>query len=339
MIQNLESLLRLRYGEVKRSRGKNGVELRIKCPLPHCDDRKFKMYINPDRECYNCYKCGGSGNVRELVEVQSKVDSYVAPRVVEEIKKNILAPGLMVPLTSLDQDNPAIKYLTQTRKRRFDAAELEQLFGVQYCTTGRIFRLGDGSIFNTSNTIIFPVWMHGAVAGWQSRLLYNPDELSPAECEALGIPKDEDGEYLLPSKYFTSPGMSKGRVLYNFDIAKKCNIVDPQGRRVVVVTEGPFDAISVGACAVACFGKGFTDVQTNLLAMNWDKVYILLDPGDADDQMSELQFKLSRSVDVVRIDLQKYKDAGDTPREEIWRQIMQAESSFQAQMKTMLSVN
>jgi hypothetical protein len=61
--------------------------------------------------------------------------------------------------------------------------------------------------------------MDGKLVGWQSRLLYTPDNMTDDECEAMGFVKDDDKDWVKPPKYWTSPGLEKGRVLFNYDWA------------------------------------------------------------------------------------------------------------------------
>jgi hypothetical protein len=218
----------------------------------------------------------------------------------------------------LPDDHPAIVYLTRIRKRPFDPQELARTFGVFYCNIGRVF--GKGTInYDTSNTLVFPVYWRDhqppyqpIVIGWQSRLLYDPAKLTDAECAAYGLQKDERGEWIRPPKYFTSPGLDKGRVLYNYLNARNYSFV--------VVTEGVFDAFSVGPSAVCLFGKTPTETQLNLLKTYWEDIILLLDP-DAHKEMRATFEHLSRSVKVTAVLLEGQKDAGDMERGEIWRQI------------------
>ena len=172
-------------------------------------------------------------------------------------------PGTLVPLSYLDEDHQAISYLTG---RGFDPRLLEENYGICYCSEGKKYA---GGLFDTTNTIMIPVYQNGQAVAWQARLLYNPDKLDDRSCEALGFMKDEDGDFVKPPKYFTMPGFDKGKMLWNFDWARRSNLV--------VVTEGVFDAVAVGRCAVACFGKGVTEEQAGVLRYYWDLVVLLLD--------------------------------------------------------------
>ena len=220
-------------------------------------------------------------------------------------KARIYDPGVLVPLHELPDTHQAIVYI---RNRGFDPARLERLYGVAYCLDGKSFA---GGVFNTSNTIAIPLYEDGRTVGWQCRLLYNPDSLTEDECAAFGFRKKENGRYLRPPKYFTSPGLQKSTILFNQDWAR--------GSEVVVVTEGVFDALSVGLCGVATLGKQVSDEQVKKLS-RWRLVVLLLDPDAASDQ-DRLARRFPSDVLVVSVRLSGYKDAGECPRDELWRQI------------------
>ena len=322
---SVEQLLRRKFGDtrVRKTRGRNGVEFRVCCPFPHGPDgpdRKYKMYINPERfgGVYNCYSCGKSGRLSEFIgEFNNMARQPVAQVRDEPLPADVQGPGYTIPIDELPADHPASIYLERVRKRPFDRVELSRDYGVRYCLKGRTYGSGEkGFWYDTSNTLIFPMWMMGRLVGWQSRLLYDPDKAScdDAACAAMGFPKDHEGQWIRPPKYWTNPGLPKGRILFNFDNARKF--------RHVVVTEGVFDSMSVGLCATAALGKGITENQIRMLKTYWDTVILLLDPGDADRETAKIAADMMTSgVEVIPIHLKNYHDAGDTPREELWRQI------------------
>ena len=308
---NLEPLIIKKFkNDFKRTRGTSGVELRVKCPF--CDDTKYKMYINSGKGLYHCFKCEKKGHVEEFITIPAAFINK--PKVpILEVKYTVSDPGEVVPLTRLPDDNHAIQYL-QNRKRKWGIEELNDLYGLRYCTMGKSFASG---FFTTTDTLIIPVHMNGKVVGWQSRLLYDPDALTPDECKARGFYMNPNsGEYIRPPKYFTSPGMKKGDILFNFDNARKHSLV--------VITEGAFDAMSVGRPAVACFGKGISDNQIRLIKSYWDAAIILLDPDVKDTESRRILNSLKRAIPTVDVKLEGYKDPGDAPREEIWKQISAA---------------
>jgi hypothetical protein len=316
---SFEKALRGKVGtRYRKTRGKNGQEFRINCPFcvknGHSPDKSYKMYINPTKNdgIYHCVRCGSSGSTRKLlgwVGVQTKPE---APRAKARNDGNIRMPGSLIPLNMLEEEHPAIQYVTKQRSRYFDPKELASYYAVAYCHQGVKFGDGVDFMYDTTGTLIFPIFNKGKLIGWQSRMMTEPKELTDAYLEHFGYPKNADGEWILPPKYFTSPGFPKGEVMFNFDVARE--------REPVVVTEGVFDAMAVGLSGVALLGKGITETQLRILQTYCDNVVILLDP-DAGSESSDMVKILRRTINVKQVTLQGYKDPGDAPTEEIWRQI------------------
>jgi hypothetical protein len=240
----------------------------------------------------------------------------VAPEPVR-VQKNV-GPGFCVPLSSLPEEHEAILYL---KRRGFDPLQLERTFGISYCKSGVKFARG---LFDTTGTIMIPIMENGSAVAWQSRLLYDPSKVKPGEESAYGWLYDaEKKAYKEPPKYFTSPGFKKGEHFFNFDNASKFGFT--------VVTEGAFDAMRVGPCSVAAFGKGVTDTQIEILRAKWPVVILLLDP-DAEADQEKLRMKLegrncfggakTSGTTVVTVRLHGYKDAGECPHSEVVRQIV-----------------
>jgi len=300
---NVEALIVKRFGKFKKVQGRKGTDYIVKCF--NCG--RPKLYITPEQNIFHCFRCGKVGSVTFLFGPGTTTQRHTEIKRIQPLGQNVRSPGDLVELQALHNDHPAILYI---RRRKYDYRELNDVFGVRYCNAGQLF---GGGIFNTTNTLVFPIFMSGTMVGWQSRLLYTPDELTDDECLLVGLMKDEDGDWVRPPKYFTSPGLEKGQVLFNYDNARQSE--------VVVITEGPFDAIGVGPSAVATLGKGVTDQQANLVKQYWKLAVIMLDPGDADNEMFELETKLQRSIPTVRVNLAGYKDPGEAPRDAIWQQI------------------
>jgi len=316
--QDLEVKISSKFGtRVKRSKTKKGMEIRICCPFcvknGKTRDTKYKLWINPSLGVWRCWRCSSKGSITSLLGTP-----YTAPGGVfgfsgPALRKTTtcdISPGELTRMDRLDPDNVGCRYL---RTRGFNPAGVGRCYGVSYCSYGRPF--GGDFKFDTTNTVVFPVWMHGKLVGWQARLLYNPESLTDAECKAFGFTYDtEKGKYIRPPKYFTSPGLSKGTVLYNFDNAVKSDIV--------VVVEGPTDTLAVGPSAVGTLGKGVTDDQIRMLISNWKHVVVLLDP-DASAESEMLVNEISKTVpSTLQLNLEGYSDPGSAPTKEIWRQII-----------------
>lgn len=301
--EQLESALAARFGRVTRTQGHNGLELVVDCPV--CG--RHKLTVNAKSGIYKCWRGCTSGMVDRLLGAH--VARIAAAPVVEERKAAAYyPPGELVGLRALPDDSPAVVYL---RSRKFDVDEMSDVFGISYCRFGKCFA---GGVFNASNTLSIPVVMDGVSVGWQNRLLYDPDTIPDDRCAMMGF-RFEDGKWRRPPKYFTMPGMDKGRILWNHDNARASD--------VVVVTEGVFDAARVGRCGVATFGKSVSDSQVAILQRNWKCVVLLLDP-DAEREADALRLRFSVSTPVVQVRLQGYKDAGDADRASLWEQILDA---------------
>jgi hypothetical protein len=73
---------------------------------------------------------------------------------------------------------------------------------------------------------------------------------------------------------------------------------------------------------VATLGKLVSGYQKKMLVSLWKTVVLLLDPDAGKDQAALVEdLTVPGGPRVVPVALQGYKDAGDCPRDELWRQI------------------
>lgn len=309
--EELTGVLKSRFGKVRATSGCNGPELLTTCPF--CG-RGEKLSVNPVKRVYHCWHCDSSGTLASLLGMNVCLSTPAAP-ITETVKQQKAVyppsfdPSQIMPLSCLPDDNPAVAYL---RSRGFDPEELDRDFAFRYCARGRVF---PHVPFDASNTLVIPIYSEDRFLGWQARLLYNPKEVSEDVLQAMGYTeRKENGELKRPPKYLTSPGLNKKELLYNVDWAKKFD--------TVVVTEGVFDCIRVGRQGVATLGKLVSDYQKKMLVSLWRTVVLLLDP-DAEEAQRSLAKDLTvpGGPRIVPVTLEGYKDAGDCPRDELWRQI------------------
>lgn len=312
----LKELLEKKLGEVTVT--SNPDEWKAECPF--CESNA--LAINIAKRVYHCWKCEESGSLRKLLgRGVPKIEG--AGKRKRRVHKDYAPPGELRSLSSLPRESEVWLYL---QNRGFDPIKLERLFGISYCISGAPFA---GGVFNTTGTLVIPVVERGVDLAWQCRLLYDVDEIDDTMVPYMGWKYDTDKKkYVKPPKYFTMPGFDKGLKLFNYDNAKKFGFV--------VVTEGAFDAMSVGRCAVAAFGKGITDEQIALLR-EWPVVVLLLDP-DAESDQERLASRIlgntagkggfclypEKGVKVVQVKLHGYKDAGECPHSELVGQILAA---------------
>src|SRR5262249_5601262 len=125
-------------------------------------------------------------------------------------------PGILTCLKDFGESHPARQYLLS---RGFDLAELGDTWKGLYCEEAKpAYPL-------VRERLIIRVVMDGVWVGWQAR------EVPGVGTCGTGAPK-----------YYTMPGLPKGRVLYNHDLARK--------QPLVVVCEGPTDVWRVGKAGV-----------------------------------------------------------------------------------------
>ena len=311
-MRNGRSLLRIlerKFGDATVTTGASGTEIVFDCP--HCGRRKLN--VNPGKNAYHCWVCGDHGKLSELLEMKPSdiraMKANLEPRK-KKATKGYIPPGPTVPVQMMSYESAPCLYLLD---RGFDPKAVGSVFGIEYCQAGVSFA---GGVFNTSNTLVIPVARNGVSVAWQARLLYNPDKIEESLWPSMGWKwDDEKKKFRKPPKYFTMPGFDKGRFLFNHDNAEKFGFV--------VVTEGAFDAMSVGRCAVAAFGKGLTDIQIGLLK-SWDVIVLLLDPDASSDQAKLARRLRTFGKKVVEVKLEGWKDAGECPHAELVERILDA---------------
>jgi len=201
-------------------------------------------------------------------------------------------PGTCIALDALSPDHHANVFL---RSKGYDPVDLAQHYKVRWCQQAPI------EYAPAHNRIIFPVYMRGEMVGWQGRYI-----------------GDIDWKRARVPKYYTMPGSHTRNMLYGFD--------DAVGMPFVIVTEGVTDVISVGAGAVATFGKKQTlsMVHFNLLVENWPIIILLMD-GDAYRASEMLYQQMRRVKPVVWVQLPDGVDPADAVRQDragLWRLIL-----------------
>jgi hypothetical protein len=298
---DLQAALESRFGSVSTTRMGGRLHYVLEtCPFQGC---KRKLYVTPSMQIYRCFRCESVGRIENLIRSKYVVNPdamKVKPR-----RPVCLECGDLVKLDTLEPQHRALKYLVA---RGFDPQEVQDIFGCRYCVDGPGFgqRESGAPKYVLSNTLVFPVWMHGQLKGWQSRLLYSPDKVSDAKALQLWGP--ENGKPWRPSKYWTAPGMAKSEVVFNLDMAAKHDIG--------VVCEGVFDAMKTGVNGMAIFGKSISDIQVRLIADRFSRVVVILDPDAQDRQNYAVAALRSAGTQAVGLRVPA-KDPGDCTREQI----------------------
>ena len=271
-------------------------------PCPKCDDgRREKgghLWFNVARNVGLCYRCSEPYHPRKLIMATLDVPLHEAIRILKSATVDTATPSLKQlrarvesafseaveeqkaqPVVELPdgtlfcREVPRSYWPAYLRKRVHPRAAVE--YGVGWCTRG--FYAG---------RLVVPVVLHGRTVSFVAR-----DMTGRAEKKVL-YPK----------------GTSTGRVLFNYDRAKRL----PE----VVLVESVLDAMHVGPSAMAVFGTTLSDHQLALIiaASKINTVTVLFDGDDAGTRGAR---KVARAllphVGVKVATLPRGKDPDDLP--------------------------
>ena len=284
-----------------------GESYQVCCPF--CGDKRFRLYFQhrwgtkykglPITYAAKCYNEECHERPDFYKKVCDMLDGYLAaPKPITESARvrELVAmslPGTCVDISALPKDHPVIRYL---RERGFDPADLAKNWDVAW----RV----EGSALSDEYRLIIPIYTGTpdakVLAGWQARY-YDMRTFGPK-------PPDK-----YTPKYMTSPGLRKAQVLFNGWRMSTAHLV--------VICEGPFDAMRVGAGAVAILGSDISARQESMVIDNWTArkapIAVMLD-NDMDAKAEKLTRRLvEKGCLAVRVNAPGGKDPGDCTREEL----------------------
>lgn len=272
------------------------------CWNEQCERRGLREDLFRRWEDYTAY--GISSRTAASVAAEKQLQPLTVSNVVDECSSRFMRLGRVELLASLPASHPAREYVD---RRGFDST-----------TYGKAYSLGVS--FDQTyqarwalNRLIVPIWMLGKQVGWQARVIEGFTPLTPDENRGKSWPYKEP-------KYWTSPGMRKSFLLYNYDVAQRY-------RNLVVILEGVTDVWRVGGCAAGLFGKSMSSYQTQLIAETWGfgAWIILFGDADAKDAWEANAAALRRHVQdpskVVVVFPSSGKDAGGMTQEAVWKEI------------------
>jgi hypothetical protein len=280
---------------------------------PFCGDRRYRLWfahrwgtkfkgydIKGAAICFN-EECHRRPDFYK--KVCGMLDGYIsAPKPLEEVRARELAamalPGTCVPLDALPDGHYARRYV---ESRGYSVREMSEYWGI-------VFR-EEGSALADHYRLVIPVYGGSPSArillGWQARYL---------EPNGNSTPPDK-----YTPRYMSSPGMRKSRLLFN-----GWRMPD----KLVIVCEGPFDAMRVGPCGVAILGSDISIQQESMLLANWEAhgapVAVMLD-NDMDEKAERVAARLrQRGCMAVRVRAPGGKDPGDCGRRELLESVAAA---------------
>jgi hypothetical protein len=275
-----------------------GARLWSVCPSPDHDDHDPSWYIWNDPEGlrhgkHRCYGCGFRGGPAALVrEVRggdwddarawladgsishTPLDIHLEIREAKTIAAMRPPEWVRFGESFADWPTLAVRYLTG-RKRRIDFDTVR--------------RWGLGFITKGDRTLVGRIWIpirngRRELVTWQART-YVDDELR-----------------------YTTPDRVRTPILYGAE-----HWPDPEDRRVLVVVEGPFDALSVDRATRlpvgAMIGSNPSSLQISTMA-TFPTVVVMSDADAAGDKIWEELCGLGRWTNVVRARLAPGADPG-----------------------------
>lgn len=306
----------------------SGEEYRVCCP--YCSDTRHRLWINhrwnttdPISKHYFgvgqicCFNDGCDINqyadkkdrMRCHTDMVRRLKPYIArgmglqPKATKRREiKAVKLPDKCIPLDTLPDNHPAIKYLRDDRGYDPYAKSIE--WQLQYCA--------EDENPCVANRIILPIYWKGELVGFQARYIGEP----PSD----NIPK-----------YYTMPGTPKSQILYNYDRA--------QATRFGVIVEGATDVWQIGRQGVAFLGNSLSATQARQIITTWANtgICLLVDP----DLVTKKREKPNKPTEYEKIREQLYqpdlfkwgvlevrlpdgKDPGSFKQVDLWEYIVAA---------------
>lgn len=262
-----------------------GEEYRISCPF--CDDTRNRLYVNhrwgtlDSRtktrnwwlvQCYN-EQCVSGDGYKLWKWLTSGRDEQVSLTHTKGSRNKIIGDGVIRPpgppwsLQDMLKRNPRHPALTYLWDRLLDPLYVAETFDVAFII--------ESPYALCRNRLYAPVMMRGELVGWQCRKV---------------LPSDKTGP-----KWFTSPGVRKGDIVYNYDKALHYS--------TKVVVEGPSDVWNFGAQAMGILGKSISPGQIDLICEMVtepeDTVVLMLDPDLPPDHKEGKEHHIDRAFRVL----------------------------------------
>jgi len=248
----------------------------------------------------------------------------------------------MVSLDKLPANHPGIEFLVN---RGHNPKKLSKNYEVSWCENGKPSLV--------SNRITVPIYWDDIMVGWQARYIgdtqgdvkkvwrcsndecratFQSDQSQPRVCPVCNYDEKKPKH---PAKWYTSPGLHKQDLFYNFRSAMAWT-------RFCVLVEGPMDVFRIGSPkgsdepgpAMAVLGHTIGKEQIRLLR-HWTSsggfIFMMFD-GDVWDktikQAERLQGEKGFKGKVIPVMMLPHEDPGDLDHEAIWQRIRESANLF-----------
>lgn len=268
-------------------------EIRVNCP--QCESRvgktdtTYKLYINPTKEVYHCFRCGYKGRNLRLLGIdvdnspsstdlssifdftEMKLDNPLKPTLRKEKEQKLLLPEEFSTNFYCKEGAPYLKYL----HGRGISDTAIQKFKIGYCPSGEY-----------ANMVVVPVFEDKRLTFFVGRDIRR--------------------------KFYKNPKAHKAERIFN--LTQNTNLI---------MCEGVFDALNCGTFAIAIFGKDISNVQLNKIGLAKPKSVTILFDNDAQKDAIRAAKKLKEVVSKVYIaqPVDGKKDAGEMSPSEVMQSL------------------
>lgn len=252
-------------------------------------DTKRRLWINTETGKFYCYNCTWAGQLTKFVQRISKTSLVGALRILKgkssdlEILNYRLSNNVEFSYSEMEDDTLPLaetefphgfELFADNKKRKTIYHKYLDSRGVSMSYASEM-DWGFCDVGYAQKRIIVPTYMNDKLVLWQARDIL-------AESHPLYGKKDY-------KKVLNPKGVSKSKVLYNFDKAKESS--------EIIVCEGFFDAAKAGENAVAINGKTLHSAQVEALAQTKARsIILLLDPDAFTDERRYASGKLAGQV-------------------------------------------
>ena len=276
-----------------------------------------------------------------------KQKTLIIPRTSVSIDPNfkVEPPGECIKVTDLPSNHPAVLYL---KDRGFatkqDLENLVNQFNLSFCIKSNYRNYTDqymGLSKSPEGRLVFFIYQFGELKGWQARRLekregdtiyhYHLDAFNALKTGWIPVgkydytinkikPLPDVPKAVFDSKYVIGFGTKASQLLLGFDAALEFN--KNKINKSVVIVEGALDAGKFGAPACSSFGCHISKSQAQLIANNFDRIYLIRDHDLAGEELytsltNEL-FALGIIKEIKEITYPKiYKDIGEINDKEL----------------------
>jgi DNA primase len=262
--------------------------LNIFCPY-HNNFRTRSGGVNKDSGKFNCFSCGETHSLTELVMHVTGRTYFEAIRLIDSKKDN----------------DSIISFLDKTLKKEPEFKE----FDIE--TINRLhdnLMLNERAIGYLKNRSITKQSAEKFKLGYSDKQdmvtipIYSPDDV------CIGFV----GRSIEGKDFKNTVGLQRSKTLFNLNRSKRHD--------GVFVVESSFDAIlldQVGANAVATLGATISTKQIELIQKYFNKVFVI---GDNDDAGKEMARKIVERLPNIAININlpdRYKDISDIEKEKL----------------------